>query len=191
MGFHFKLKNTLLPSNKAFSVLLRQHKTLWYQFCNLKHFLRVFYNLASSCDHFSITSHVTWSDHIKTYYMYPLLRWPSCIWSIDHIHCTYNECVQNFMTKIMQMIQFIGSPALYMTSSLVGIPSSWELQLAAVSLHANVAPPPKKKLLACSMIIRFCTYGPSTTLYFSRNSMELFHFYDNFYHHLKFQLIFQ
>ena len=42
----------------------RQHKTFWYQFCNLKHFLKAENSediFASSCEQNSVTFHVTQS----------------------------------------------------------------------------------------------------------------------------------
>ena len=43
----------------------RQHKTFWYQFCNLKHFLKAENSediFASSCEQNSVTFHVTQSE---------------------------------------------------------------------------------------------------------------------------------
>ena len=43
----------------------RQHKTFWYQFCNLKHFLKTENSediFASSCEQNSVTFHVTQSE---------------------------------------------------------------------------------------------------------------------------------
>ena len=43
----------------------RQHKTFWYQFCNLKHFLKAKNSeniFASSCEQNSVTCHVTQSE---------------------------------------------------------------------------------------------------------------------------------
>ena len=40
----------------------RHNKTFWYQFCNFKHFLQAEYSedsLASSCEEFCISFHVT------------------------------------------------------------------------------------------------------------------------------------
>ena len=42
----------------------RQHKTFWYQFCNLKHFLKAENSediFASSCEQNSVTCHETQS----------------------------------------------------------------------------------------------------------------------------------
>ena len=43
----------------------RQHKTFWYQFCNLKYFLKAENSediFASSCEQNSVTCHVTQSE---------------------------------------------------------------------------------------------------------------------------------
>ena len=43
----------------------RQHKTFWYQFCNLKHFLKAENSediFASSCEQNSVTCHLTQSE---------------------------------------------------------------------------------------------------------------------------------
>ena len=43
----------------------RQHKTFWYQICNLKHFLKAENSediFASSCEQNSVTFHVTQSE---------------------------------------------------------------------------------------------------------------------------------
>ena len=43
----------------------RQHKPFWYQFCNLKHFLKAENSediFASSCEQNSVTFHVTQSE---------------------------------------------------------------------------------------------------------------------------------
>ena len=43
----------------------RQHETVWYQFCNLKHFLKAENSediFASSCEQNSVTYHVTQSE---------------------------------------------------------------------------------------------------------------------------------
>ena len=43
----------------------KQHETFWYQFCNLKHFLKAENSediFASSCEQNSVTFHVTQSE---------------------------------------------------------------------------------------------------------------------------------
>ena len=50
-------------------MVYRQHKTFWYQFCNLKHFLKAENSediFASSCEQNSVTCHVTQSDSLST-----------------------------------------------------------------------------------------------------------------------------
>ena len=45
----------------------RQHKTFWYQFCNLKHFLKAENSediFASLCEQNSVTCHVTQSEGV-------------------------------------------------------------------------------------------------------------------------------
>ena len=45
----------------------RQHKTFWYQFCNLQHFLKAENSediSASSCEQSSVTCHVTQSEGV-------------------------------------------------------------------------------------------------------------------------------
>ena len=53
----------------------RQHKTFWYKFCNLKHFLKAENSediFASSCEQNSVTCHVTQSgtDRLSYYWNY-------------------------------------------------------------------------------------------------------------------------
>ena len=50
-----------LRSSNVLSFVYRQHKTLWYQFCNFKHFPKVENSedsLASLCEEFWIGFHV-------------------------------------------------------------------------------------------------------------------------------------
>ena len=73
----------------------RQHKTFWYQFCNLKHFLKAENSediFASSCEQNSVTFHVTQTLRLSYYWNY-CNPWLGC-YNVVTLTVTCNSILQ-------------------------------------------------------------------------------------------------
>ena len=97
-----KAVKNIIFQNKTLGLLVmfyRHNKTLWYQFCNFKHFLKAENSedsLASSCEEFSIRFRVTQYEtglllELATGLLLELLKYLQNVLLDKKVECTYNQ----------------------------------------------------------------------------------------------------